>query len=613
MEELLSQIHCVEDLRALPESEMPRLAKEIREYLIRELPKTGGHLASNLGVVELSIALHRVFDTPDTPIVWDVGHQSYVHKMLTGRFADMPTLRKTGGLAGFPKREESAFDAFGTGHSSTAISAAMGFAEASLLRGDGGCAVAVVGDGALTGGLALEGVNNCRKDLPLIIVINENEMSISRVTGAFPRMMSRVRVSRKYRKMKKGAKRFLARLPLIGAPLSHLMSKIKNALRHRLWRANLFEEMGISYIGPFDGNDYHRVAMMLSEAKDKHRCVVVHLRTVKGKGYPEAEAHPDTYHCLYPTGESEHSFHSVAGDWLTETAEKDVRITAISPATAPTTGLSNFAAAYPKRFFDVGIAEGHAVTFAAGLAAADMRPYAVIYSSFLQRSYDQLLHDVALQNLPVRILIDRASLACADGPTHHGIYDVAFLSEMPNIHQYAPMTYGSLRAILTDTKDAPYPVSIRYPNQPEREAVVRAFYPDGDYTTYGLKFDVAPGGQVILSYSGLILEALAAKALLAQEGSEVAVGLIEKLDPAFLVESLRETLRGDAHIVFMEEGLYTGGLGMQFKARLADVRPDICVDVLAIEAPHTSPSFGESHYQHHHISRADCVACFQKV
>lgn len=612
MEELLSQIHCVEDLRALPESEMPRLAKEIRDYLMRELPKTGGHLASNLGVVELSIALHRVFDTPNTPIIWDVGHQSYVHKMLTGRLADMPTLRQTGGIAGFPKREESAFDAFGTGHSSTAISAAMGFAEASLIRGDGGCAVAVVGDGALTGGLALEGVNNCRKDIPLIIVINENEMSISRVTGAFPRMMSRVRVSRKYRKMKRGAKRFLARLPLIGAPLSRWIAKIKNLLRHRLWRANLFEEMGISYIGPFDGNDYHRVAMMLSEAKEKHRCVVVHLRTVKGKGYPEAEARPDAYHCLYPKAECPHSFHSVVGEWLVETAE-DPSVVAISPATATTTGLADFATAYPERFFDVGIAEGHAVTFAAGLAAADMHPYAVIYSSFLQRSYDQLLHDVALQNLPVRMLIDRAGLACADGPTHHGIYDVAFLAEMPTIRQYAPMTYGSLRAILTDTKDTPCPVSIRYPNQSEREEVVQAFYPDGDYTTYGLKFDSTPKDRVILSYSGLILEALAAKEILIKEGREVAVGLIEKLDPTFLLETLVERLPQGAHLVFMEEGIYTGGLGMQLKVRLADARPDVHMEILAITEGHTSPETGESHYQHHHISRWDCVACFHKA
>jgi 1-deoxy-D-xylulose-5-phosphate synthase len=277
------------------------------------------------------------------------------------------------------------------------------------------------------------------------------------------------------------------------------------------------------------------------------------------------------------------------------------------------TGLLEFKKTYPKRLFDVGIAEEHAVSMAGGLAKQGMIPVVALYSTFLQRAYDMILQDVCMLHLHVVLAVDRAGLVGEDGETHHGIYDVAFLSEMPNIRQYAPMTYGSLRAILTDTKDAPYPVSIRYPNQPEREAVVKTFYPDGDYTTYGLKFDVAPGGQVILSYSGLILEALAAKALLAQEGSEVAVGLIEKLDPAFLVESLRQTLPGDAHIVFMEEGLYTGGLGMQLKARLADVRPDIRVDVLAIEAPHTSPSFDESHYQHHHISRSDCVACFQKV
>lgn len=612
MEELLKRIHCVEDLRALPESEMPHLAEEIRDYLCHKIPKTGGHLASNLGVVELSIALHRVFDTPNDAIIWDVGHQSYVHKLLTGRLSDMETLREVGGLSGFTKREESPFDPFGAGHSSTAISAAIGFAEASLLKGDGRTTVAVVGDGALTGGLAFEGLNNCRRELPLIIVINENEMSISRVTGAFPRLMSQIRVSKKYRKMKQGTKRFLSRLPLIGTPLSKLIKKTKDALRLRLWRANLFEQMGIAYMGPFDGNDYHRVALILSEAKKKGRCVVVHLRTVKGKGYSEAEARPDAYHCLYPAGEGEHSFHSVAGDWLVKAAETDPSICAITPATSAPTGLTPFATAYPNRFFDVGIAEGHAVTFAAGLAASEMRPYSVIYSSFLQRGYDQLLHDIALQGLPVKVLIDRAGLAKADGPTHHGIYDVAYLSEMPNIKSYAPMTYGTLVAILEDTKDALYPVTIRYPNAREEERIVAAFYGEGDYTTYGLKWDAPLCDKVILSYSGLIFEALSAAGILREGGDKVTCGLIETLDVTYLVKILADTLPKDCHLVFMEEGIYQGGLGMQLKCALIDPRPDVHMDVLAIREPHTSPRSGEDIYQHHHISHMDCLACFAR-
>lgn len=605
MGELLSRIHSVADLRALPEEDMPRLAEEIRAFLVEHVEKTGGHLASNLGVVELTLAIHRVFDTPNDAVIWDVGHQSYVHKLLTGRGDAFDTLRQPGGLSGFTKREESPFDPFGAGHSSTAISAGLGFAHANRLAGNGHHAVAIVGDGALTGGLSHEGMNNCSPDLPLVIIINENEMSISRVTGTFPRIMSRIRTSRSYRRIKRKTKTVLRHVPLFGKPLTSAFRWVKGKLRRAFWRANYFEELGISYMGPIDGNDYPRVAFLLREAKEKDKTVVVHLRTKKGKGYLPAEAKPDAYHSVYPNPPQGAPFYMDVGAYLKDAADRDPTVCAITPATGDSTGLCSFAAAHPDRLFDVGIAEGHAVTFAASLAASGMKPYAVIYSSFLQRAYDQILHDVALQGLPVRLLIDRASLATADGPTHHGIYDVSFLGEMPNVVLYAPVTHGSLRQILHDTERTAVPVAIRYPNMAEDPAVREAFYPEGDYAGYGLRTcgDLATANAVIVTYGRLTGEMLAAKALLDAEGVSTALILAERLNADHVADTLARILPESAPVLFAEEGVWAGGFGMQVSDLLHTLRPTLKTGVLAIRNPLSAPTAPTDLYAFHGIDR----------
>ncbi len=607
---LMDQIYTVEDLRALPERDMPKLAQEIREYLVSHVEETGGHLASNLGVVELTLAIHRVFDTPKDHIIWDVGHQAYVHKLVTGRRERFETLRSIGGIAAFPKREESEFDAFGTGHSSTAISAALGFAHATRLQGDDAYSVCVVGDGALTGGLAHEGINNCISDLPLIIIINENEMSISHVTGAFPKLMSRIRTSGKYRRMKHRTIRFLQYIPLIGRPITAMFRGIKNRLRHVFYKANYFEEMGVSYMGPIDGHDYHKVKFILEEAKEKRKTVVVHLRTTKGKGYQPAEEKPVDFHCVYPTHVKGMTYHEVFGEWLTGVAEKDASVCAITPATGDTTGLTAFGETYPDRYFDVGIAESHAMTFSAGLSCSGMRPYVVVYSSFLQRAYDQILHDVALQDLPVKIIIDRASLAPSDGPTHHGIFDVAFLGECPNVQLYAPVTIGSLRAVLADTKDIPHPVAIRYPNGTEDPRVVNAFYPAGDYASYGVRFAKTERAEqvVIVGYGRLISECLSARDALEEEGIGTTVCLVETL---FGLDTVRDTILShtsrEAVFVIMEEGIWVGGFAMRFQEALRSSVPSLVCEPLAIHNPFHVPHTACSLFDFHRIGRQACL------
>jgi len=592
---LLDGVRTVEDLRALPQGQIPALIGEIRRFLIQEIPKTGGHLASNLGVVELTVAIHRVFDTPRDQVIWDVGHQAYVHKLLTGRRDRFATLRVPGGLAAFTRREESEFDPFGAGHSSTAISAALGFAYADREAGEGHCAVAVVGDGALTGGLAHEGINNCKGNLPLVIILNENEMSISRVTGAFPKLVSRIRISRHYRSVKRGTGEFLRALPLFGKKLYGAFRSGKNAIRNHFYRANYFEEMGLSYLGPYNGNCYDDVERALSRAKEMRGCVVVHLRTKKGYGYSPAEQHPARYHCLYPHADpTVRTFHEAAGDYLVRAGAADPKLRVITPAMARSTGLSSFGAAYPDRLYDVGIAEGHAVTFAAGLAAAGYHPYAVIYSSFLQRAYDQILHDVALQNLPVRLLIDRASLAPGDGPTHHGIFDVAFLSAMPNVRLYAPATLAALERILHDTADMPCPVAIRYPNAGESRRVRDAFYPDGTdgaASAPRLSAPLTGANAVLITYGSMAERVLFASEMLRAGGIHAPVLLLEQLTPyPDVAHRIADLIPAGVPLIFVEEGVLAGGAGVNLFSELAELRPAAPTHIIAIRDPFFVPA-----------------------
>lgn len=564
----LESISSPEDLRRLPSEAMPDLAREIRRFLVERVREHGGHLASNLGVVELTIALHRVFRSPRDRIIFDVGHQSYVHKMLTGRMQDFDSLRMVGGLSGFPSREESPHDPFGAGHASTALSAAIGFAEADRLAGRKNYTVAVLGDGAYTGGMVHEALNNCSPDLRLIVILNENEMSISKNIGSFARYIARLRTSSDYVRGKKKAARILRAVPFVGEPCFRLLRDTKQAVKDMLYASTYFEKLGLFYLGPADGNDYATVEKLLRIAKGKGESSLIHLRTVKGCGYAPAEHNPGRYHSLakadMPTNYSE-----VFGRALTDLAEADEKIIAITAAMTDGTGLAPFAETYPERFFDVGIAEAHAATFASGLAAGGMKPFFAVYSTFLQRAYDNVLHDAALQSLPVRFAIDRAALASGDGPTHHGIFDVSFLSGIPNVTLYAPSSFASLRRILSimasDSIDAP--VCVRYPNAGEDARILREFFArkgEEERFTHPNYAKNARPVAVIITYGIVAKEALRACDLLKKEGISAGVILLERLKPyALTAEEILALLPSSVKAaVFLEEGILSGGASM---------------------------------------------------
>ncbi len=569
---ILDKINSPEDLRSLPKEEIPALAEEIRSFLIEKVERNGGHLASNLGVVELSLALHRVFETPKDRIIWDVGHQSYIHKIITGRKDKFDQLRQAGGLSGFTRREESEHDCFGAGHSSTSISAALGFAEADKLSGNNAYTVAVIGDGAFTGGMVHEALNNCSKDLKLIIILNENEMSISKNIGGFAKYIAHVRASRRYLKTKKRTASFLKKIPLLGNALYCAVRDTKQWFKNILYASNYFEELGLFYIGPVDGNDFALVETLLQEAKQKGESVIIHLKTQKGKGYLQAEENPNLYHSVYVNTGEEKRFPEVFGEELIKIAERDEKVCAITAAMADGTGLFEFSQKFPQRFFDVGIAEEHALTFGAGLAAAGMKPYFAVYSTFLQRGYDNLLHDVALQRLPVRICVDRAGLATSDGATHHGIFDVAFASHIPEVEIYSPSCFGSLRTVMEATKDSQCPVLIRYSNIPDNEEINNEFYSDGNFDKVCALADTSASDAdiVIVTYGRVVKEALKAKQALARQGKRVAVILAEKLKPySDFARCVASMLPKKCTLVFLEEGIYYGGAGMLLREELS--------------------------------------------
>lgn len=590
MPNLIQNINSPQDLKRLPDSEMEALCKEYREFLIENAKEHGGHLASNLGVVELCVALHRVFDSPKDRIIFDVGHQAYVHKLITGRREGFTALRTPGGLSGFTSRAESAHDPFGAGHSSTSLSAALGFAVANRLSGSDFHTVCVLGDGAYTGGMIHEALNNCRPDLPLVIVLNENRMSISKNRGAFAAYLRRVRISRKYLRLKSGAKSFLSHLPLIGKPLSAAASGVKSFIKRVLYSPSYFESLGLCYLGPVNGNDYFALRQALSKAKAMGRTAVLHIETVKGKGYPAAEKAPEVFHSVSKGGDGAR-FHSIFAKSLCEMAERDTRVIAVTAAMGVGTGLCSFESKFPQRYFDVGIAEPHALTFAAGLAAAGLSPYVAIYSTFLQRGYDNILHDIALQGLPVHLMIDRAGLSIADGATHHGIFDVAFLSHIPDIALYAPITQGSLRAVLEATKDAKGPVAIRYPNAAECEKVRNAFYPNGEYREFGLRknFPEEESKSVLfITYGQIATRVLEAEEILRSQGICCGTLLLERLAPyKETAEAIRPYLLKAKKIVFVEEGIKNGGAGMILASLLKSTKK---IEIAAIEDSFARPT-----------------------
>ena len=574
----LSQIHSPNDVKSIPEKEIDALATEIREELIRIVSQNGGHLASNLGVVELTLAIHRVFNTPKDHVIFDVGHQSYVHKMLTGRYEQMETIRKAGGISGFPKITESEHDAFGTGHSSTSFSAALGFATADKLNGSDAYTVAVFGDGAYTGGMIHEALNNCQKDLKLIIILNENEMSISKNIGRFAKNLSKLRASSGYMKTKRATGVFLNKIPLIGKPLFKGIRKLKMFFKNAFYGSNYFESMGLTYLGPIDGNNYVAVEKLLREAKKLNESVIIHLKTTKGKGYTPAENEPSKYHGMLPIDacNDKCSFSQVMGEHLTSLADSNDKICAITAAMSDGTGLNCFKEKHSKRFFDVGIAEEHALTFSAGLAANGMRPCVAIYSTFLQRAYDNIIHDVALQNLPVLVLVDRAGLNLKDGATHHGIFDVSFLSHIPNMRIYTPISNEGLRASMESALSLCCPCAIRYPSGFENVDTLKRFYNENDFSDISLKTDFSDTEKdlldaIIVTHGRIVDEAI--KTVDALKGEmRIGIVLLEILKPYDEAAVRISKLIGDKTkaIVFYEEEIKSGGMGMNLSELLRD-------------------------------------------
>ncbi len=614
---LLEKINSPDDLKKIPEKDMDKLADQIRAFLIDRVSENGGHLASNLGVVELTIALHRVFSSPNDHIIFDVGHQCYVHKLLTGRRDEFDSLRRSGGLSGFPKREESEHDAFGTGHASTSLSAALGFAEADKLSGSDAYTVCVLGDGAYTGGMIHEALNNCKKRLRLIIILNENEMSISKNLGRFAKSLSHLRATRGYIRTKNFFGRLIRVIPGIGKWIFNRMLRLKIGMKAALYGSNTFEDLGLFYLGPADGHNEQLVERLLREAKESNQCCIIHLKTKKGKGYAPAEATPDQYHGVAPSCNGkccDKTFSTAMGEYLTQMAENDRKICAVTAAMASGTGLLPFRKSYPQRFFDVGIAEAHAVTFAAGLSARGYRPAVAIYSTFLQRAYDNIIHDVALQKLPVVFLVDRAGLNPSDGPTHAGVFDVAFLSQIPDLPIYTPATLDGLKNSMDAAFSNGRVCAIRYANGREDPEVKAHFYPDGVPTEIGIRQDYSEGealDAILVVHGRMATEAMKARRMLAEQKIRLGLLLLEKITPtgevaAQIASRIPNGIKG---LFFLEEEIEQGGMGMSLSAALKEY-PDaanIKVGVFALRDPFLTPGRDQTVWEAAGLDAA-CIA-----
>ena len=576
---LLDTISSPRELKKLPPEELSAYCDELRRYIIDECAVNPGHLASSLGAVELVAALHYVFDTPEDRIVWDVGHQAYAHKILTGRREGMATLRKHHGLSGFPKRTESPYDAFGTAHSSTSISAALGMAIAARLEDKTDrWHIAVIGDGALTGGESFEALNNAG-DLgtKLIVILNDNEMSIDANVGAMSEYLSRIRIAPQYARAKRDMGSLLMSIPHIGDKVYKTASHLKDGVRSVLVPGSLFEEMGFHYIGPLDGHNIALMEEVFKSAKEMEGPVLIHIHTVKGKGYQPAEQAPEKFHgvgCFDPsTGKSAKkagcapSYTAVFSEALIELAKDRPDILAITAAMPSGTGLKAFGKAYPKRFFDVGIAEEHAMTLAAGMAAGGMHPVIALYSTFAQRAYDQLIHDVCLQNLPVTLCLDRAGLVGEDGPTHHGVFDLSYLRQMPNMCVMAPKDEEELRHMLATAIAIPGPAAVRYP----RGAGLGVALTDSfEKLPVGKAEVLQEGGSIAFLAVGTMVEQVKeAAAILAEEGIEAAVVNMRFIKPldTVLIDAMAKTKK---LIITAEENVLAGGFGSAVAEYLAD-------------------------------------------
>ena len=564
---ILDKINGPDDVKKLNETELRELAEEIRSFLIEKISHTGGHLASNLGVVELTIALYLAFDLPKDKIIWDVGHQSYTHKILSGRKDDFDGLRQYGGLSGFPKRKESPFDAFDTGHSSTSISAGLGMAQGRDVLGEEYSIVSVIGDGALTGGMAYEALNNAaRLKKNFIIVLNDNKMSISENVGGISRYLSNLRADEGYNLLKKNVAGTLAKVPMIGNDLVDTLLRTKNSIKQFLIPGMWFENMGITYLGPVDGHDVKGLAKIFSEAKKINHAVLIHVMTKKGKGYRPAERNPSSFHGVEPfdieTGKPlgqklYPSYTDVFSREICKIAETNEKLVAVTAAMPDGTGLKRFSRLYPQRFFDVGIAEEHAVTSAAGMAAAGLKPVVVVYSSFLQRAYDQIVHDVCIQNLPVLFCVDRAGLVGSDGETHQGIFDLTYLSSIPNMSVIAPKNLWELREMLQFAVDYEGPMAIRYPRGQAYRGL-KEFLAPVEYKKSEVHYD--EDSIALLAVGSMVSTAEHIRTKLKEEGHSCTLvnGRFIKPVDTDVVDYLA---RNHRCIVTLEENVLRGGYG----------------------------------------------------
>lgn len=592
MKKLLDRVNDPSDLKRIRQEDLNRLAAEIRSYLIDVVSETGGHLSSNLGVVELTIALHYVFDSPYDKLVWDVGHQSYVHKILTGRKEALKTVRQYEGLSGFNKRKESEHDCFDVGHSSTSISGALGYAVGRDIAKEGNSVVAVIGDGALTAGMAYEALNNAsRLKSNFIVILNDNQMSIAKNVGGIAQYLDKIRTGSIYNEIKSDVHRVLDKVPYVGQPISRAVKDIKDGIKQMLVPGMFFEEMGYTYLGPIDGHSIAQTITVLKQARKIDGPVLVHLNTVKGKGYHHAEKNPTEFHGVKPfesesgkarksSGSKKRSYGDILGDKLCAYADAGESIVGITAAMPSGTGLTGFARKHPKQFFDVGIAEQHAVTFSAGLALQGIKPYVAIYSSFLQRAYDQLLHDVCIQNAPAVFLLDRAGVVGEDGETHHGVYDLSYLNHMPNMSVMAPRDGLMLEKMMDYSLTySEGPLAIRYPKGPAEVLEVN----DNAPLEHGRSQILSVGKDIaIVAVGSMVTAAMQAADLMCSEGCEVTV-----VDAVFIkpVDRDRIISLAETHkiVAVLEENALIGGYGSEVLRVTAECECDSKVLQYGIE------------------------------
>lgn len=569
--EMLEKIKSPADLKKLPVEDLPALCEEIRRKLILTVSENGGHLAPNLGVVELTVAMHYVFDCPEDSIVWDVGHQSYTHKMLTGRYDRIHTIRKAGGLSGFPRRYESSYDDFGAGHSSTSISAALGIAKAKQLKGQESATVAFIGDGSFTGGLAFEGINNAgRFKGNFIIVLNDNKMSISRNVGAVSRHLNTMRISPWYISAKSGMERVLNKVPFIGKPTVKALTRFKNWIKRKVYKTNIFENFGFRYYGPVDGHNLEDLINVMQLAKSYDKPILVHAVTTKGKGYQFAEDDPKSFHGIgrfhIDTGEPlshSDSYSNCFGRHLCSVAQEDKYLCAITAAMTVGTGLTDFSEKYKDRFFDVGIAEEHAVTFGCGLASKGMTPVFAVYSSFLQRAYDQLVHDAAAQNLHLVLAVDRAGIVGEDGETHQGVFDVSILNSIPTTTIYSPCYFDELTASLDRAINVNTGLTaVRYPRGSEPERPEDFNITSTDFSVYGNP----NASRLIVTYGRLFAQACKARQMLSKVGIETCILKLCCIKP--INHEAVAFAANFRKVHFFEEGMRSGGVAETFESEL---------------------------------------------